>query len=56
MNFGFGEILLLLAVVLILFGAGRISGIMGEFGKGLSAFKKGLKDDGESSDSSEKKD
>jgi sec-independent protein translocase protein TatA len=47
MRFGFGEILLLLIVVLLLFGRGRISDVMGEFGKGLRSFKKGLKDDGQ---------
>ena len=43
MRFGFSEILLLAFVVLILFGRGRISDVMGEFGKGLRSFKDGLK-------------
>ena len=30
------------AIVLILFGRGRISDVMGDFGKGISSFKKGL--------------
>ena len=47
MRFGFGEIALLLIVVLIFFGAGRISSVMGEFGKGLRSFKSGLKEDPE---------
>ena len=35
--------LIVLAVVLLLFGGrGKISGLMGDFGKGLSAFKKGV--------------
>jgi sec-independent protein translocase protein TatA len=29
-------------VVLILFGRGRISEVMGDFGKGISSFKKGM--------------
>jgi sec-independent protein translocase protein TatA len=43
MRFGFGEILLLAIVVVVLFGRGRIADIMGEFGKGLRSFKEGLK-------------
>lgn len=35
--------LIVLAVVLLLFGGrGKISQLMGDFGKGLSAFKKGV--------------
>lgn len=34
--------LIVLAIVLILFGRGRISEMMGDFGKGISSFKKGL--------------
>ena len=42
------QLLLILAVVLLLFGGrGKISAIMGDFGKGLKSFKKGVKDDGE---------
>ena len=37
--------LIVLVVVLILFGGkGKISQIMGDFGKGLKSFKKGMKD------------
>ncbi|MAG97206.1 MAG: twin-arginine translocase TatA/TatE family subunit [Alphaproteobacteria bacterium] len=37
--------LIVLAVVVILFGGrGKISAIMGDFGKGLRAFKKGVKE------------
>ena len=31
-------------VVLVLFGRGKISGLMGEVGKGITAFKKGVDD------------
>ena len=38
--------LIVLAVVLLLFGGrGKISSLMGDFGKGLSAFKKGVSGD-----------
>ncbi|ARP64329.1 twin-arginine translocase TatA/TatE family subunit [Mesorhizobium sp. WSM1497] len=34
---------IVLAIVVILFGKGRISGLMGDLGKGLGAFKRELK-------------
>ena len=38
------QLLIILAVVLLLFGGrGKISAIMGDFGKGLRSFKTGLK-------------
>ena len=37
--------IIVLLVVLILFGRGRISEIMGDFGKGIKSFKQGLNDD-----------
>ena len=45
--------LVVLAVVLILFGGGgKISRLMGDFGKGLKSFKKSLKEeDGEAAES-----
>jgi len=32
-------------VVILLFGRGRISDLMGDFAKGINSFKKGLNDD-----------
>ena len=43
-NIGLPGILLIAVVVLVLFGRGKISGLMGEFGKGITAFKKGVDD------------
>jgi len=44
--FSLWQWLVVLAVVLILFARpGKISGIMGDFGKGLKSFKKGMKDE-----------
>ena len=41
--------LIVLAVVLVLFGGGgKISKLMGDFGKGLKSFKKNIKEEGES--------
>ncbi len=39
------HILLVIVVIMILFGRGRISHTMEELGHGIKAFKKGLKDD-----------
>ncbi|MCX7676368.1 MAG: twin-arginine translocase TatA/TatE family subunit [Alteraurantiacibacter sp.] len=36
------QILIIAIVVLVLFGRGRISEMMGDFGKGISSFKKGM--------------
>lgn len=36
---------IVLVVVLLLFGAGKIPRLMGDVAKGVNAFKKGLKDD-----------
>ena len=36
------HILIVALVVLVLFGKGKISSMMGEFGKGITAFKKGV--------------
>jgi sec-independent protein translocase protein TatA len=39
--------LIVLAVVLLLFGAGKLPRVMGDFAKGIKAFKAGMKDDDE---------
>ena len=43
-NIGLPGILLIAVVVLVLFGRGKVSSLMGEVGKGISAFKKGVAD------------
>ena len=43
-NIGLPGILLIAVVVLVLFGRGKISSLMGEVGKGITSFKKGVKD------------
>lgn len=39
------KILLVVVVVVLLFGAGKLPRLMGEMAEGVKAFKKGLKDD-----------
>lgn len=41
---GIWQILIVAVVILILFGRGRISEMMGDFGKGINSFKKGMSD------------
>ena len=41
-NIGLPGILLIAVVVLVLFGRGKISSLMGEIGKGITSFKKGV--------------
>ena len=36
------QLILVAVVVLVLFGRGKVAGLMGEVGKGISAFKKGV--------------
>jgi sec-independent protein translocase protein TatA len=41
-NIGLPGLLLIAVVVLVLFGRGKISALMGEVGKGITSFKKGI--------------
>ena len=44
--------LIVLAVVLLLFGTGRVGNLMGELGKGMKAFKNNIADDQPAKDAS----
>ena len=52
---GIWQWVIVLAIVLLLFGGrGKISALMGDFGKGLKSFKKGMKDgEGDDADAGE---
>ena len=43
-NIGLPGLLLIAIVVLVLFGRGKISSLMGEVGKGITSFKRGIDD------------
>jgi sec-independent protein translocase protein TatA len=48
MAIGWQQLLIILVLVLVLFGGrGRISSLMGDMAKGIGAFKKGLKEEDE---------
>lgn len=44
MNVGPFQLLIIALVILILFGRGRISEMMGDFGRGIKSFKQGMND------------
>jgi sec-independent protein translocase protein TatA len=43
-NIGLPGLLLIAVVVLVMFGKGKVSSLMGEVGKGITAFKRGVSD------------
>lgn len=45
MGLSIGHILLIVLVVLIVFGAGKLPHVMGDLAKGVKNFKKGLNED-----------
>lgn len=49
-NIGLPGLLLIAVVVLVLFGRGKISSLMGEVGKGITSFKKGISEGQSESD------
>jgi sec-independent protein translocase protein TatA len=53
-HLGTTELVIILVIVLLLFGVGRISKIAGELGKGVSNFRNGLKSEENSTDSADK--
>ena len=46
-DFGFPELIIVLLIVLLLFGPGRIGKVAGEIGKGIRSFRDGLSGKGE---------
>jgi sec-independent protein translocase protein TatA len=43
-NLGFGELMIIMVIVLVLFGAKRVPEISASFGKGIREFKRNLND------------
>lgn len=46
-NLGWTEILIIVLIVVLLFGRGKISGMMGDVAKGIKSFRKGMSEDDE---------
>ncbi len=55
-NFSGWELIVVLVIVLLLFGVGRISKIAKELGSGIRAFREGLKGEQEESQDKDKTD
>jgi sec-independent protein translocase protein TatA len=53
LGFGTTELIIILVIVILLFGVGRIGKIAGELGKGMHDFQKAIKGDGEKDKSEE---
>jgi sec-independent protein translocase protein TatA len=49
MSVGPWQIIFILVIVLIIFGAGKLPRVMGDIAKGVKSFKAGLKDEGDDS-------
>jgi sec-independent protein translocase protein TatA len=47
MNFGPTELIIILVIIIVLFGVGRLTKIGGELGGAIREFRSGLKDDEE---------
>lgn len=45
MSIGFWQVVLILLIVLIIFGAGKLPTVMGDLAKGVRNFKAGMKDE-----------
>lgn len=56
MDIGPTELLIVLLIVVLLFGVGRIGKIAGELGSGIRAFREGLRGTDEDKPAEEKKD
>ena len=52
MGVSFWQIAVVVVLVVLLFGRGKISSLMGDVAKGIKSFKKGMSDDSSSSDDS----
>jgi sec-independent protein translocase protein TatA len=55
-NIGPAGLILIAIVVLVLFGRGKVAGLMGEVGKGITSFKRGIREGGDEIENSSKSD
>jgi|TARA_B110000116_G_C16642106_1_gene493349 sec-independent protein translocase protein TatA len=51
MSIGFWQIAIVVVLVVLLFGRGKISSLMGDVAKGIKSFKKGMSDNTDLTDS-----
>ncbi|MAJ86387.1 MAG: twin-arginine translocase TatA/TatE family subunit [Candidatus Pelagibacter sp.] len=56
MSIGFWQIAIVVVLVVLLFGRGKISALMGDVAKGIKSFKKGMSDNPDNNNDTEEKD
>ena len=56
MGISFWQIAIVVVLVVLLFGRGKISSLMGDVAKGIKSFKKGMSDNPDSSSETDKED
>jgi len=56
MSIGFWQIAIVVILVVLLFGRGKISDLMGDVAKGIKSFKKGMSDGPDSSNNKDSDD
>ena len=54
MGISFWQIAIVVVIVVLLFGRGKISSLMGDVAKGIKSFKKGMSEDSSSSNEESK--
>ncbi len=54
MGISFWQIAIVVVIVVLLFGRGKISSLMGDVAKGIKSFKKGMSDDNSSNNEENK--
>ena len=54
MGISFWQIAIVVVIVVLLFGRGKISSLMGDVAKGIKSFKKGMSDDSSSNEDNNK--
>ena len=50
MSIGFWQIAIVVVLIVLLFGRGKISDLMGDIAKGIKSFKQGMSDNPDSND------
>ncbi len=56
MGISFWQIAIVVVIVVLLFGRGKISSLMGDVAKGIRSFKKGMSDDSSTNNDDNKND
>ena len=54
-NVGIWQLVIVAVIVVLLFGRGKISGLMGDVAQGIKSFKKGMAEDDEPAQTAEQK-